>query len=97
MFAKDRYFELKQAYKRKDKVLLMRILSIPLYDVIEKKLLSIFKVFRDSIKKKRELPFVFYNTIVDVKLVQGISLLNYFLARIFAANKIGGNPKTTWH
>lgn len=33
MLAKDRYFEFVDAYKRKDKVDLIRILSVPLYDV----------------------------------------------------------------
>lgn len=36
MFAKDRYFEMMDAYKRKDKVDLIRMLSVPLYDVFPK-------------------------------------------------------------
>lgn len=36
MFAKDRYYQLQQAYKRKDKVELMKFLSVPLYDVYTK-------------------------------------------------------------
>lgn len=59
-FARDRYYTLQTAFKRKDKVDLMKLLSIPLYDI-----------FKDSLKNKVQPPFTFYPHILDASLVQG--------------------------
>eukprot|EP01015_Nassula_variabilis_P023309 TRINITY_DN4352_c0_g1_i7.p1 TRINITY_DN4352_c0_g1~~TRINITY_DN4352_c0_g1_i7.p1 ORF type:complete len:168 (-),score=21.29 TRINITY_DN4352_c0_g1_i7:131-634(-) len=57
--AADIYLKVFEAYKRKDKVDLMKYLSIPLYDI-----------FKISIKENKQLPFNLYPTISDVQLMQ---------------------------
>jgi hypothetical protein len=53
-FAYNRYLEFVSAYKKKDKVDLINILSIPLYDVNNN--INI-KAIKSSLKDKRDLPF----------------------------------------
>ena len=62
MFAKDRYFEFLEAYNRKDKVDLIRLLSVPLYDVLEYLYHQIVKV---SLKDNKPLPFKLYKEMTD--------------------------------
>ncbi|KRX06589.1 hypothetical protein PPERSA_13068 [Pseudocohnilembus persalinus] len=57
--AKDKYYDILQAYKRKDKVDLMKYLSIPLYDLV-----------KANLKNGTPLPFKFYDEIVMVNLLQ---------------------------
>ncbi|CAD8074156.1 unnamed protein product [Paramecium sonneborni] len=59
LFAKDRYFEFLEAYNRKDKVDLIRLLSVPLYDIV-----------KVSLKDNKPLPFKLYKEMTDASLVQ---------------------------
>ncbi|EAR94558.1 phosphatidylinositol 4-phosphate 5-kinase (macronuclear) [Tetrahymena thermophila SB210] len=54
--ARDKYFDTLTAYKRKDKVDLMKHLSIPLYDI-----------FKLSMKQNRPLPFTLYEDVKDIQ------------------------------
>lgn len=58
--ARDQYHRLYEALERKDKVELMKIVSVPLYDLM-----------KICLKEKRELPFKIYEDVLDIKLVQG--------------------------
>ncbi|CAK77647.1 unnamed protein product (macronuclear) [Paramecium tetraurelia] len=59
LFAKDRYFEFLETYNRKDKVDLIRLLSVPLYDIV-----------KVSLKDNKPLPFKLYKEMTDAQLVQ---------------------------
>ncbi|CAD8168505.1 unnamed protein product [Paramecium octaurelia] len=59
LFAKDRYFEFVEAYNRKDKVDLIRLLSVPLYDIV-----------KACLKDNKPLPFKLYKEMTDAQMVQ---------------------------
>ncbi|EGR33489.1 phosphatidylinositol-4-phosphate 5-kinase, putative [Ichthyophthirius multifiliis] len=56
--ARDKYLDVFNAYKKHDKVELMKHLSVPLYDI-----------FKTSIKKNRPLPFTLYDELIDISVV----------------------------